>query len=93
MSKENKAYLLEAKRIATALHEARLLAPEFTGAWFDNGFNSSLTNTAISDEGYEFTQSELTALITLVQQFQNFMGNSAVTTGDYGNTLNNIRLA
>ena len=92
MSK-NKKYLNEAKRIVAALHEARVLYPEFTGAWFDDSFNNNLTNELILAEGYEFTKAELTALVTLLQQFDKFLNNSAVATGDYGSTLNKIRFA
>jgi|MudIll2142460700_1097286.scaffolds.fasta_scaffold54810_3 hypothetical protein len=37
--------------------------------------------------GSEMTVSELSSAITLLQQFNNFMSNSAVTTGDYGATI------
>jgi hypothetical protein len=37
--------------------------------------------------GSEMTVSDLSSAITLLQQFNNFMGNSAVTTGDYSSTI------
>lgn len=37
--------------------------------------------------GSEMTVSDLSSAITLLQQFNNFMGNSIVTAGDYSSTI------
>lgn len=61
--------------------------------YFDRGYNSGgvdpIVDGDISSLGY--TAADLASLITLIQQLNNFLGNSAVTAGDYDAILNAIR--
>lgn len=63
--------------------------------YFDRGYNPSggadpITDLDAQAAGLSST-SEVDAMITLLQQIDNFLGNSAVSTGDYSATLNNMR--
>jgi hypothetical protein len=61
--------------------------------YFDRGYNGGGSNP-ITDEDLTslgYTAANLANLITLIQQLNNFLGNSAVTSGDYDATLNAVR--
>lgn len=62
--------------------------------YFDRGYNAAgdnpITDADAQAAGLSGT-SEVDAMITLLQQLDNFLGNSAVSTGDYSSTLNNLR--
>lgn len=61
--------------------------------YFDRGYNGGGTNPIVDGDItiLNITAAQLTSLITLIQQLNNFLGNIAVTTADYDSTLNNVR--
>ncbi len=62
-------------------------------AWFDRGYNTVGANPLVDGDvtGLKLTAADVTSFITFAQQFGNFLGNVAVSTGDYKSTLNKIR--
>ena len=94
MATEKQRWTDEIYNISLKLSQVMEKAPEIVGAYFDNGYNSGGADELVTGDissVYNFTGAEVGDLVTLLQQFNNFHGNSAVTTGDYGATLNKIR--
>jgi hypothetical protein len=62
--------------------------------YFDRGYNSSGGSNPITDDDLSslgITAVQLANLITLAEQFANFLNNAAVIQADYDATLNAIR--
>lgn len=61
--------------------------------YFDRGYNSGGANPITDDDlaSLGMTAVQLGNLITLAEQFANFLGNAAVAQDDYDVTLNAIR--
>jgi hypothetical protein len=59
--------------------------------YFDRGYNGGGSNPITDGDASPLTAANYAALITLIQQLNNFLGNSAVTPADYDATLNTIR--
>lgn len=92
MSKKNE-FVNEFKLQATSLAQIIARCEELEDIYFDRGYNSggadAITDADISSTG--LTAAQVGSLITLGQQIVNFRDNAAVTTGDYGATLNVAR--
>lgn len=69
-------------------------AKDLTNIYFDRTYDSGGGDEIIDADlsGLGITAANLASFITLAQQLANFEENSAVTTGDYGNTLNIMRV-
>jgi hypothetical protein len=83
----------QAQNDATALAKVADKLANLENVYFDRGYNSGGSNP-ITDEDLTslgYTAADLANLITLIQQLNNFLGNSAVTSGDYDATLNAVR--
>ena len=71
---------------------ARDLA-DFVEVYFDRGYDSGGADPIIDADITDLnkTASEVGNLVTLAQQYAKFVGNSAVTTADYGATISGMR--
>jgi len=71
------------------------MCTDIEGIYFDCGYNSGgvdeITDEDLTD--YNVTAAQIASFITLAQQFNNLFKNAAVTTGDYGVTVNQLRNA
>jgi hypothetical protein len=83
----------QAQADATALAQVADRLANIETVYFDRGYNSGGSNPIIDDDvsSLNITAADLASLITLIQQLNNFLGNSAVTAGDYDATLNTVR--
>ena len=81
--------ILRMRRLAEVADVGDSLAKE----WSDSGFGSGGANEIVDADltDYQISAADLTSAITLLQQFNNFTGNSAVSQGDYMSTLNKVR--
>jgi len=64
-----------------------------TDQYFDLGFNGGGSNTIIDtdlDTFDDLDATDITNVITALQQITNYFGNSAVATGDYASSYNNL---
>jgi hypothetical protein len=61
--------------------------------YFDRGYDPVGGDPIIDDDiaGLNVTATEVENMITLIEQLENFFGNSSVTTGDYDASLNQFR--
>lgn len=78
---------------ATTLAQVADKLTNLETVYFDRGYNSGGSNPIVDGDivSLNITAADLGALITLIQQLNNFLGNVAVTTGDYDATLNTVR--
>lgn len=78
---------------ATTLAQVADKLSNLETVYFDRGYNSAGSNPIVDGDivSLNITAADLAALITLTQQLNNFLGNLAVTTGDYDATLNTVR--
>lgn len=62
--------------------------------YFDRGYNSGGGDDIVDSDvvSLNITAADLASLVTLIQQFNNFLGNLAVIAGDYDSTLNTVRI-
>ncbi len=81
------------QEVCSQLGQVADIADSLEELYFDRTYNSggadAITDADISSTG--LTAAQVGAIITLLQQFQNFVGNSAVTTADYLSTINIAR--
>ena len=71
--------------VVAAYEESKLILEEY----FDNEISDTIAvlDTERLLYGTDIPAGEISAAIVLLQQFQNMLGNSAVTTGDYSATV------
>jgi hypothetical protein len=83
----------QAQTDATTLAQVADRLANLETVYFDRGYDSGGSNPITNDDvvSLSITAADLAALITLTQQLSNFLGNSAVTAGDYDSTLNTVR--
>lgn len=96
MAGEQKAaFIVELIRDAQALVAVTDKVADQEGEFFDNGYNSAAADEIVQADldPHDMTLAEFTNYITFIQQLKNFVGNTAVTTGDYAATLNAMRRA
>jgi len=86
-------FATQAQTSATSLSDVSDKLADLYSVYFDRGYNSGGSNPITNDDvaSLGITAAQLGDMMTLAQQFANFLGNSAVTTGDYDATLNAIR--
>lgn len=94
MTTEKERFAAELLEHAKKLHQVRQLTAELVGTYFDLGFDGGGSDPIADGDitNYNFDAADVANYITLLQQFGNFMDNSAVSTGDYGASLNKVRL-
>lgn len=68
------------------------ISPELHKEYFDNGYNSSIDDAAVAAVFEGMTAADFTAAITLLEQLNNFTGNSAVATADYAASINKVKV-
>jgi hypothetical protein len=85
-------FTMQARSDATTMAQLANSLADIVSVYFDRGYNSGGADP-ITDGDLDglITAAELEALITLSQQFANFLGNAAVTQADYDATLNAVR--
>jgi len=83
----------QAISVADVLAKAASDLSDLTDVYFDRGYDAGGSDPIVDGDVSDLdkTAAELALMITLAQQFANFMDNSAVTTGDYGSTLSSMR--
>lgn len=83
----------QAQLNATELAQVADSLANLETVYFDRGYNSGGSDPiGVSDvSSLGITPAQLASLITLVQQLNNFLGNSAVVAADYDATLNAVR--
>jgi len=83
----------QAQADSTTLAQISDALANLESVYFDRGYNSGGSNPITNDDvsSLNITAADLASLITLIQQLNNFLGNSAVTTGDYDATLSTVR--
>jgi hypothetical protein len=83
----------QAQTDATTLAQVADRLANLESVYFDRGYNSGGSDPIgdIDVASLGVTAAQLGSLITLIQQLNNFLGNSAVTTADYDATLNAVR--
>jgi len=79
--------------MAKTLAETKDLLASARAVYFDRGYNSGGSDPIIDDDisGLGVTATQLTNMMTLAEQLENFFGNSAVSTADYDASLNQFR--
>ena len=90
-NKDGFAYdiILRMRRLAEVADVGDSLAKEWSDSGFGSGGGNEIVDGDLTD--YQISAADLTAAITLLQQFNNFVGNDPVTQGDYMSTLNKVR--
>lgn len=83
----------QSQKDATTLAQVADRLTNLETVYFDRGYNSVGTNPIVDGDivSLNITAADLAALVSLTQQLNNFLGNLAVTTGDYDATLNTVR--
>ena len=83
----------QAQAAATTLAQVADSLADLETVYFDRGYNSGGADPIGDGDvvSLGITAAQLGSLITLTQQLNNFVGNAAVTTGDYDSTLNAVR--
>jgi len=68
------------------------ISNELHKEWTDNGYVGDIDTAKIEAIYPNMTKSDINGAITLLDQLNNFVGNSAVTTDDYGAKINAVRV-
>lgn len=63
----------------------------YTDRGYGSGGGNEIVAQDLTDAGEEMTVAQLTNAMTLIDQLKNFRDNAAVTTGDYGATISQVR--
>lgn len=81
------------RRMTVLAQEAEVAGP-LSKFYSDNGYNSGGSDPIVDADisSTTLTAVEVASIITLLDQFDNFQGNVAVTTGDYKSTMNKARI-
>lgn len=83
----------QAQTDATTLAQVADRLANLETVYFDRGYNSAGSDPIADVDvvSLGITATQLGSLVTLIQELNNFLGNSAVTTADYDSTLNAVR--
>jgi hypothetical protein len=86
-------FATQAQLDATTMAQVADRLANLESVYFDRGYDGGGSNPIIDADitSLNITAADLAALITLTQQLANFLGNLAVTSGDYDATLNTVR--
>lgn len=68
------------------------ISTELHKEYFDNAYNSSIDDAAVNAVFEGMTASDFTGAITILEQLNNFTGNSAVTQADYAASINKVKV-
>ncbi len=66
---------------------------ELHKSYFDNSFNTSINDAAVDALYPGMTAADFTGAISLMEQINNLIGNSAVTQSDWLSTINKVRIS
>ena len=81
--------ILRIRRLAEVADVSDALVSEWASSEFGSGGANEIVDGDLTD--FQSSAADLTAAITLLTQFNNFVGNSAVIQGDYYSSLNKVR--
>jgi len=83
----------QAQTNATAMSDLSDKLADLYSVYFDRGYNSGGSNPITNDDlaSLGITAVQLGDMMTLAEQFANFLNNIAVTQADYDTTLNVMR--
>ena len=86
-------YAIDIVRAVRSLADIADVAAERQKEYFDNAYNSAGANEILDSDltDIDITAADLASAITLLEQFDNFANNSAVTQADYMSTMNKLR--
>ncbi len=87
------AFASRLRNLANQLGNQYSQLAEMQEMYFDRGYDSVGSDPIIDADvsSQEIDAATIAAMMTCVAQMNNFFGNSAVTTGDYGATINQTR--
>lgn len=68
------------------------ISNELHKEYFDKSYNTSINDAAVGAVFEGMTAADFTGAITLLDQLNNFTGNSAVTQADYAASINKVRV-
>lgn len=93
MSTEKERFADNLLDLAAKLIDVMDASEQFENTYFDLGFNSGGADPIIDGDVSSrlITAAEVESFITFIQQYRNFIGNTAVSQGDYAATLNALR--
>jgi hypothetical protein len=90
-------YVREIIRLTKALAEEADIVTARHKEYFDNGYGAAgaeeITQADLDAADIDLSVADITATITMMDQYKNFTGNAAVVTGDYLATMNKVRRA
>jgi hypothetical protein len=78
-----------AARLAAVIDDLESLSSVYYDRGYDSGGADAIADADV--EALGLAAAELTAFVTMADQLTNFRDNLAVTTGDYGATINQVR--
>jgi hypothetical protein len=86
-------FATQSQEQATTMAQLGDKLADILSVYFDRGYNSGGSNPITNDDlaSLGITAAQLGDMVTLAEQFANFLGNVAVTPADYDSTLNAIR--
>ncbi len=93
MATKKTSFANACKNVSTQLALAANEIDDLIGIYFDRGYNSGGANEIVDADltDQNVSAADVTAFITMAQQFNNFLDNASVTEGDYDATLNKLR--
>ena len=98
LDSQQKAYLtdyrLAFRKIAEAIEEAEKLYAMYFDRTYGSGGANEITDADLTAEGLDYADIDASSIasgITAIEQLKNYRDNAAVSTGDYGATINKLR--
>lgn len=90
---QGKAFVQRVQGNAQRLAVEVETAEDMKAIYYDRAYNSGGANELTDEDLAEFniTAAQLASYVTLCEQLVNMRDNAAVTQGDYGATLNQVR--
>jgi len=78
-----------AEKIAVLNHDLE----DLNSVYFDRGYNGGGSDPIVDGDvsDLDLTAADIAGMVTIAQQFRNFLNNVAVVTGDYNSTVGNTR--
>ena len=95
MATQKEVFVLRLMELAQTIgNDVMMKSVDLTAQYFDLGYNSGGADEIIDDDLTNFngvTATQVSNVITALDQLKNYFNNSAVTTGDYASIYNSVR--